>query len=68
MRRNHSHWNFCYQTPNSSPNGDAKLVVKVLFFAKTHFFVGNQKGEPISIGISAIQPLIHPLTGVQSWG
>jgi len=42
IRGAHSHWNFCYPTPNSSPNGGAKLGVKILFFAKTHFFVGNQ--------------------------
>ena len=48
--------------------GGCKVWGEFFFLAKTHFFVGNQYGEPIPIGISAIQPLVHPLTGVQSWG
>ena len=66
IRGIHPYRNFCYPTPNSSPNRGAKLGV-IFFSTKLTLFVGNQYGEPIPIGISAVKHLIPPPQCVEKW-
>ena len=45
IRGVHSHWNFCYPTPNSSPNGDAKLGVNFFFRQNSLFYSKSIRGS-----------------------